>query len=87
MNRQLKPDFGDDEFGRDAEWLYEQCRTGDLETMVWPFKQNITGIMDVDPMPRQLLNRTWNNLEADENLSSFETLMTELKDDDEDLVE
>ena len=81
MNRQLKPDFGDDEFGRDAEWLYEQCPTGDIETLMWPFKENATATMDVDPMPRQLLTRTWNNLEADEKQFSFQTMM------DDDLIE
>ncbi|RAL07695.1 uncharacterized protein BO97DRAFT_355824 [Aspergillus homomorphus CBS 101889] len=29
-------DFGDDQFARDAQWLYENCPTGDLSELVWP---------------------------------------------------
>ncbi|PYH82882.1 hypothetical protein BO82DRAFT_58747 [Aspergillus uvarum CBS 121591] len=29
-------DFGNDQFARDAQWLYENCPTGDLSELVWP---------------------------------------------------
>ncbi|RAH72872.1 uncharacterized protein BO66DRAFT_249261 [Aspergillus aculeatinus CBS 121060] len=29
-------DFGDDQFARDAQWLYENCPTGDLSELAWP---------------------------------------------------
>lgn len=75
-----KLDFGDDEFGRDAQWLYEQCPTGNLEKLVWPVKQSVTKSQDIDPMARQLLTRTWNNLELDDNHALFCDMME--KDDD-----
>ncbi|RAH85355.1 hypothetical protein BO86DRAFT_304693 [Aspergillus japonicus CBS 114.51] len=28
--------FGDDQFARDAQWLYENCPNGDLSELVWP---------------------------------------------------
>ncbi|PYH40254.1 uncharacterized protein BP01DRAFT_361438 [Aspergillus saccharolyticus JOP 1030-1] len=33
-------DFGDDQFARDAQWLYENCPTGDLSELVWPDAEN-----------------------------------------------
>ncbi|PWY92086.1 hypothetical protein BO70DRAFT_348521 [Aspergillus heteromorphus CBS 117.55] len=29
-------DFGDDEFAREAQWLYENCPSGDLRDLEWP---------------------------------------------------
>lgn len=84
LNQQQIPDFGDDEFGRDAQWLYEQCPTGNLDTLTWPSRHNVVTAIQVDAMPRQLLTRTWNNLEADENHSLFSKMM---EMDDEDLIE
>lgn len=86
LNQQPKPDFGDDEFGRDALWLYEQCPKGNLEKLAWPNKKSVVVAAEVEPVPRQLLTRTWNNLEADDN----QTVLSQLMDvdfDDDDLVE
>ncbi|RAK76975.1 uncharacterized protein BO72DRAFT_117051 [Aspergillus fijiensis CBS 313.89] len=33
-------DFGDDQFARDAQWLYENCPTGDLSELAWPEAEN-----------------------------------------------
>ncbi|PYH97363.1 hypothetical protein BO71DRAFT_467753 [Aspergillus ellipticus CBS 707.79] len=34
--QQLIEDFGDDEFAREAQWLYENCPSGDLRDLEWP---------------------------------------------------
>lgn len=34
--QQTIEDFGDDEFAREAQWLYENCPSGDLNDLVWP---------------------------------------------------
>lgn len=86
MNQQPKPDFGDDEFGRDAQWLYEQCPAGNLEKLAWPNKKSVVVAAEVDPAPRQLLTRTWNNLEADDNQAVLSQMMNIVGDDD-DVVE
>lgn len=64
-------DFGEDQAGRDAQWLYELCPSGNIEELKWPSKQKVTDGLNVDPKPRQILTKTWNNLEVDDNHSLF----------------
>lgn len=70
-----KLDFGNDDYARDAEWLYKQCPSGKLDQLKWPRKQNMITAMNVDSAPRQLLTRTWNNLEMDANHATFRNMM------------
>lgn len=69
----LRPslDFGDDQAGRDAQWLYEICPSGKMEELKWPMRQKITDSLDIDNKARQLLVKTWNNLELDDNHALF----------------
>ncbi|RMJ20882.1 hypothetical protein PHISP_08248 [Aspergillus sp. HF37] len=70
-------DFGEDQAGRDAQWLFELCPSGNIEELKWPPKQKVTDSLDVDPKPRQLLVKSWNNLEMDDNHSLFSEMVEE----------
>lgn len=70
-------DFGDDEAGQDAKWLYDLCPSGKVEELPWPGKQSLVGALGVEERQKQLLVRTWNNLEMDENSRLFSRMMDE----------
>ncbi|GKZ87679.1 hypothetical protein CBS63078_6955 [Aspergillus niger] len=56
--QQTTEDFGDDEFAREAQWLYENCPSGDLNDLVWP--QPITYEEEgFSPEVIDLVNEIW----------------------------
>ncbi|RAK98246.1 uncharacterized protein BO80DRAFT_457529 [Aspergillus ibericus CBS 121593] len=51
-------DFGDDEFAREAQWLFENCPSGDLSDLVWP--QPVTyEEQGFSPEAVNLVNEMW----------------------------
>ncbi|PWY80372.1 hypothetical protein BO94DRAFT_471049 [Aspergillus sclerotioniger CBS 115572] len=58
LEQQPTEDFGDDEFAREAQWLYENCPSGDLGDLVWP--QPVTyEEQDFSPEAVTLVNEAW----------------------------
>ncbi|PYI02243.1 hypothetical protein BO78DRAFT_225221 [Aspergillus sclerotiicarbonarius CBS 121057] len=56
--QQPSEDFGDDEFAREAQWLYENCPSGDLGDLVWP--QPVTyEEQGFSPEAINLVNEIW----------------------------
>lgn len=41
--------FGDDQFARDAEWLYEHCPSGDFNEFAWPSRRDLIEALGVEP--------------------------------------
>jgi hypothetical protein len=68
---QLTALFGDDEAGRDALWLYNNCPTGDFSQLQWPEPESYCDSLGIDPEAEVLLNRVWNQDEVDAGYASF----------------
>ncbi|OJJ75905.1 hypothetical protein ASPBRDRAFT_26431 [Aspergillus brasiliensis CBS 101740] len=51
-------DFGDDEFAREAQWLYENCPSGNLSDLVWPQPVSYEE-QDFSPEVIGLVNEIW----------------------------
>lgn len=48
--------FGDDQFARDAEWLYEHCPSGDFNEFAWPSRRDLVEALGVDPEAGKVSN-------------------------------
>ena len=58
--------FGDDQFARDAEWLYENCPSGDFNEFSWPNRRELIEALTVEPASGKMSNDGWgaNELET-----------------------
>ena len=69
--------FGDDQFARDAEWLYENCPSGDLSKLSWPQKRSLVEGLGIDPAAEKILDEVWDESELEIGYSSFRRGMEE----------
>ncbi|KAE8389806.1 hypothetical protein BDV23DRAFT_156533 [Aspergillus alliaceus] len=75
-----KPEnFGDDEFARDAEWLYQNCPSGDLSQLKWPARQGYEESLGVSPASMQLLATIWDDSEIEPAYLAFRQSFEEFK--------
>lgn len=63
--------FGDDQFARDAEWLYENCPSGDLSKLAWPEKQRLIDSLGIEPEAERILNDVWDDSDFEVGHSAF----------------
>lgn len=64
--------FGDDdEFARDAQWLYEQCSTGDFSQLQWPKPKTLQESLGVDDEIVRLVASVWDPSAVDEVHRAF----------------
>lgn len=68
---QLIKGLGDDEFARDAQWLYANCPSGDLSQLAWPGAEGYVESLGVDPQAGRLLAQFWEEKEAEEGYGPF----------------
>lgn len=73
VNQQpLVETFGDDDqFARDAQWLYEQCSTGDLRQLKWPEPNPLKKSLGVDDEIVQIVASVWDASAVDEVHRAF----------------
>ena len=75
-----KPEnFGDDEFARDAEWLYQNCPSGDLSQLKWPAKQSYEESLGVSSTSMKLLATIWDDSEIEPAYLAFRQSFEEFK--------
>ncbi|KAB8259151.1 hypothetical protein BDV32DRAFT_124614 [Aspergillus pseudonomiae] len=71
--------FGDDEFARDAEWLYQNCPSGDLSQLKWPAKQSYEESLGVSSTSMKLLATIWDDSEIEPAYLAFRQSFEEFK--------
>ncbi|KAE8367686.1 hypothetical protein BDV27DRAFT_66475 [Aspergillus caelatus] len=71
--------FGDDEFARDAEWLYQNCPSGDLSQLKWPARQSYEESLGVSSTSMQLLATIWDDGEIEPAYLAFRQSFEEFK--------
>ncbi|KAF7586573.1 hypothetical protein BBP40_008647 [Aspergillus hancockii] len=71
--------FGDDEFARDAEWLYQNCPSGDLSQLKWPARQSYEESVGVSSRIIELLASIWDDSEVDTAYVAFRRSFEEYK--------
>ncbi|KAE8138466.1 hypothetical protein BDV38DRAFT_72599 [Aspergillus pseudotamarii] len=71
--------FGDDEFARDAEWLYQNCPSGDLSQLKWPARQSYEESLAVSSTSMQLLATIWDDGEIEPAYLAFRQSFEEFK--------
>ncbi|OGM40153.1 hypothetical protein ABOM_011298 [Aspergillus bombycis] len=71
--------FGDDEFARDAEWLYQNCPSGDLSQLRWPARQSYEESLGVSSTSMQLLATIWDDSEIEPAYLAFRQSFEEFK--------
>ncbi|KAG2014886.1 hypothetical protein GB937_006344 [Aspergillus fischeri] len=70
--------FGDDDqFARDAQWLYEQCSTGDLQQLKWPEPNTLQKSLGVDDEIVQMVASVWDASAVDEVHRAFRQSLEE----------
>ncbi|GIK01751.1 hypothetical protein Aspvir_005789 [Aspergillus viridinutans] len=70
--------FGDDDqFARDAQWLYEQCSTGDLQQLKWPEPNTLQKSLGVDDEIVRLVASVWDASAVDEVHRAFHQSLEE----------
>ncbi|PKX88579.1 uncharacterized protein P174DRAFT_465091 [Aspergillus novofumigatus IBT 16806] len=70
--------FGDDDqFARDAQWLYEQCSTGDLQQLKWPEPNTLQESLGVDDEIVQIVASVWDASAVDEVHRAFRQSLEE----------
>lgn len=63
--------FGDDQFARDAEWLYERCPSGDFSKFTWPEKHSLVDSLDINPEAVKILDNVWDASDIEVGHSAF----------------
>ncbi|KAF7169335.1 hypothetical protein CNMCM5623_002109 [Aspergillus felis] len=64
--------FGDDDqFARDAQWLYEQCSSGDLQQLKWPEPNTLQKSLGVDDEIVRIVASVWDASAVDEVHRAF----------------
>ncbi|KAL4907956.1 hypothetical protein BDW74DRAFT_175741 [Aspergillus multicolor] len=71
--------FGDDQFAKDAQWLYDICPTGDLSKLVWPEKKPFGEDLDINNEARRIANDVWDSTEIDVAMPIFQREFAEFK--------
>jgi hypothetical protein len=70
--------FGDDDqFARDAQWLYEQCATGDLQQLKWPEPNTLQKSLGVDDEIVRIVASVWDASAVDEVHRAFHQSLEE----------
>lgn len=64
--------FGDDKFAKDAQWLYENCPSGDLRQLVWPERQAFGEGLNVSADSLRILDEIWDPAEVDNAYDVFQ---------------
>lgn len=75
--KQAPEKFGDDKFARDAEWLYENCPSGDLSKLTWPAKRSLVDNLGIDPAAEELVNAARDDMDLDTGYRAFQHGMEE----------
>ncbi|KAL3482280.1 hypothetical protein BJX99DRAFT_217694 [Aspergillus californicus] len=57
--------FGDDQFGEDAQWLFENCPSGDLSQLSWPKPQNRAESLSISSEAVRILDEIWDPADVD----------------------
>ncbi|KAL2834901.1 hypothetical protein BDW59DRAFT_136787 [Aspergillus cavernicola] len=71
--------FGDDQFAEDAQWLYENCPSGDLRQLTWPAPQDLAESLNVSPEAVRVLNEIWDDSEVDNARNIFKREFEDFK--------
>lgn len=69
--------FGDDQFARDAEWLYENCPSGDFSEFAWPNRRDLVEALSVEPVSGKVSNEGWDTNELEIGPTPFNGEMAE----------
>lgn len=69
--KQAAERFGDDQFARDAEWLYERCPSGDLSKFAWPEKRGLVDSLEINPEAVKILDDVWDDADIEVGHSAF----------------
>ncbi|KAL4980760.1 hypothetical protein BDW66DRAFT_124732 [Aspergillus desertorum] len=72
--------FGDDEFAKDAQWLYDICPSGDLSQLVWPEKKPFGEGLNISPEALRIASGIWDPAEVDEAYAIFQSEFAEFKE-------
>ncbi|KAL4817916.1 hypothetical protein BDW67DRAFT_158110 [Aspergillus spinulosporus] len=71
--------FGDDEFAKDAQWLYSICPSGDLSQLVWPEKKPFGEGLIISAEALRIASEIWDSAEVDDAYVTFHREFAEFK--------
>ncbi|KAA8646433.1 uncharacterized protein ATNIH1004_007863 [Aspergillus tanneri] len=71
--------FGDDKFAQDAQWLYENCPSGDLRQLAWPAKKSLQESLGISQTAVDIVNQVWKESEVDKAYCIFREGLEEFK--------
>ncbi|KAL3438255.1 hypothetical protein BDV09DRAFT_160264 [Aspergillus tetrazonus] len=71
--------FGDDEFAKDAQWLYSICPSGDLSQLVWPEKKPFGEGLIISAEALRIASEIWDPAEVDDAYVAFHREFAEFK--------
>ncbi|KAL4921946.1 hypothetical protein BDW62DRAFT_173713 [Aspergillus aurantiobrunneus] len=79
MTEKVAEKFGDDQFAKDAQWLYEKCPSGDLRKLDWPETRPFGENLNVSANALRILNEIWDPAEIEDAYDVFQREYAEFK--------
>lgn len=73
-------EFGDDQFAKDAQWLYDICPSGDLRQLAWPGKKPFNDGLNVGAEALRIADDIWDPAEVDNAHNIFQREFAEFKE-------
>ncbi|KAL4779870.1 hypothetical protein BJX76DRAFT_339505 [Aspergillus varians] len=79
ITKNVTEKFGDDQFAKDAQWLYENCPSGDLRQLAWPARQPFGEGLNISANSLRILNEIWDPADVDNAYDVFQREYADFK--------
>ncbi|KAL4945489.1 hypothetical protein BDV06DRAFT_31775 [Aspergillus oleicola] len=72
-------EFGDDHFAQEAQWLFENCPSGDLTQLKWPEPRPFGESLNASAESIRIVNEIWDPADADKAYAVFQPELADYK--------
>ncbi|KAL4965941.1 uncharacterized protein BDV14DRAFT_171831 [Aspergillus stella-maris] len=76
----IAEEFGDDHFAQEAQWLFENCPSGDLTQLKWPEPRPFGEGLDASAESIRIVNEIWDPADVDKAYAVFQRELAEYKE-------
>ncbi|KAL4931126.1 uncharacterized protein BDV17DRAFT_289120 [Aspergillus undulatus] len=75
----VSEEFGDDQFAQEAQWLFENCPSGDFDSLKWPQPKPFGEGLNVSAEAIRIVNEIWDPADTDKAHAIFQHEFAEFK--------
>ncbi|KAL4794650.1 hypothetical protein BDV19DRAFT_390016 [Aspergillus venezuelensis] len=76
----IAEEFGDDHFAQEAQWLFENCPSGDLTQLKWPEPRPFGEGLNASAESIRIVNEIWDPADVDKAYAVFQRELAEYKE-------